>query len=54
MEEKIENDEFLGDTATLLRPNETYVPQTAYEIVKARLIDKLIVPDVADETTDKK
>lgn len=27
MEEKMTNDEFLGDIATLLRPDETYVPQ---------------------------
>ena len=45
MEEKIANDEFTGDTASLLRPEEKYNPNEAYEIVKAQIIDKLIVPE---------
>jgi predicted nucleotidyltransferase component of viral defense system len=45
MEEKMANDEFLGDIASLLRPDEKYNPNTAYEIVKAQIIDKLIVPE---------
>lgn len=45
MEEKMANDEFLGDTAGLLRPDEAYNPNAAYEIVKTQIIDKLIVPE---------
>jgi argonaute-like protein implicated in RNA metabolism and viral defense len=45
MEEKMANDEFTGDTASLLRPDEKYNPNEAYEIVKAQIIDKLIVPE---------
>lgn len=49
MEEKMVNDEFLGDTISLLRPDEKYNPNEAYEIVKSQIIDKLI-----PEGTDKK
>ncbi len=42
MDEKMANDEFLGDTVSLLRPDENYHPEDAYEIVKAQIIDKLI------------
>ena len=45
MEEKMANDEFTGDTASLLRPDEKYNPNEAYEIVKAQIIDKLIEPE---------
>lgn len=45
MEEKMANDEFLGDTVSLLRPDEEYKPNAAYEIVKAQIIDKLIVSE---------
>lgn len=45
MEEKMANNEFTGDTASLLRPDEKYNPNEAYEIVKAQIIDKLIVPE---------
>ena len=44
MEEKMSNDEFLGDTASLLRPDEKYNPEEAYSIVKSQLIDKLLLP----------
>lgn len=51
MEEKMVNEEFLGDTTTLLRPDEVYTPLLAYEIVKKQLLDKLIAPDFTVETT---
>ena len=41
MEQKIEDDEFLGDISMLLRPDESYNPQTAWEFVKTELIAKL-------------
>lgn len=41
MEQKILDDEFLGDTNMLLRPEEKYDPQTAYQLVKEALIEKL-------------
>ena len=41
MEQKIEDDEFLGDISMLLRPDESYNPQIAWELVKRELIDKL-------------
>lgn len=54
MEEKIANDEFLGDTTSLLRPDEIYNTKEAYEIVKAQIIDKLIVPEETDSPKEKK
>lgn len=41
MEDKMQDDEFLGDTAQLIRVGEDYNPQEAYAVVKTRLIDKL-------------
>ncbi|MFV0591320.1 MAG: nucleotidyl transferase AbiEii/AbiGii toxin family protein [Draconibacterium sp.] len=41
MERKIKDAEFLGDTNMLLRPDEKYNPQEAYELVKNELIEKL-------------
>ena len=41
MEAKIADNEFLGDTKSLLRRDVIYNPQEAYELVKARLIEKL-------------
>ena len=41
MEKKIKDAEFLGDTNMLLRPDEKYNPQEAYELVKNELIEKL-------------
>ena len=41
MEQKIEDTEFLGDIEMLLRPNEVYNPQKAWELVKKELIEKL-------------
>ena len=37
----MKNEEFLGDTKTLLRPDEIYDVQQAYKIVKEFIIDKL-------------
>jgi Uncharacterized conserved protein len=48
MEEKLANDDFLRDTASLLRPNEVYSPNDAYEIVKEKIIDKLILTEGVD------
>ena len=41
MEDKMQDEEFLGDTQGLLRFGETYNPQDAYELVRTRLIDRL-------------
>ena len=41
MEQKIEDDEFLGDMEMLLRPDEKYNAIEAWELVKSRLIEKL-------------
>ena len=41
MEQKIEDVEFLGDTEMLLRPNENYNPQKAWELIKKELIERL-------------
>jgi predicted nucleotidyltransferase component of viral defense system len=41
MEAKMQDTEFLGDTTALLRPDEPYNAQEAYELVKARLIERI-------------
>lgn len=41
MEDKIQDDEFLGDTAGLLRVGDEFQPTQAFELVKAYLIDRL-------------
>ena len=41
MEQKIEDEEFLGDTEMLLRPDEKYNPFEAWKLVKKELIEKL-------------
>jgi predicted nucleotidyltransferase component of viral defense system len=41
LEQKIEDEEFLGDTKMLLRPNENYNPVEAWNIVRTGLIEKL-------------
>jgi len=38
MELKVQDEEFLGDMNLLLRPNDTYNPQEAWELVKNRII----------------
>jgi predicted nucleotidyltransferase component of viral defense system len=42
MEEKIQNEVFLLDTHSLLRPDIAYNPHEAYDFVKTMLIDKLL------------
>ena len=41
MEDKMQDDEFLGDTQQLLRPDEKFDPVSGYELVKRMLIDRL-------------
>lgn len=41
MEEKMKDDEFLGDTKNLLRVGDSFDPVKGYEIVKTALIDRL-------------
>ena len=41
MEEKIKDEEFLGDTEMLLRSNEKYNPVEAWNLVRTLLIEKL-------------
>lgn len=41
MEEKMQDDEFLGDTVGLLRKEASYNPQESYELVRARLLDRM-------------
>jgi predicted nucleotidyltransferase component of viral defense system len=53
MEEKMKKAEFLGDTKTLLRPDEAYDAQEAYRIVKEKIINKLATEEELErETTD--
>lgn len=44
MEEKMKDPEFLTDYKLLLRPEIEYNPQTAYDLVKEKLIEKLRLP----------
>jgi len=41
MEQKIEDEEFLGDTEMLLRPDEKYNPLEAWKLVRKHLIENL-------------
>ena len=41
MEDKMQDEEFLGDTQQLLRPDESFNPQEGYEVVRSLLIDRL-------------
>lgn len=41
MEAKMQDSEFLGDTTAILRPDVPYNPQTAYELVKTTLIERI-------------
>lgn len=41
MEDKMQDDEFLGDTSQLLRSGDIFTPEEAYQLVKERLIDRL-------------
>ena len=42
MEDKMQDDEFLGDTRQLLRPDEVFDAQIGYDIVRTQLIDKIV------------
>lgn len=42
MDEKMQNPEFLGDTAGLLRPGLTFDPQLAWEKVREEIVTKLL------------
>lgn len=41
LEEKMLDDEFIGDTTALIAPNENYNPFFAFKVVKAGLIEKI-------------
>ena len=41
MDEKINDEEFLGDTIGLIRSEMNYDPMAAYQLVKETLIDRL-------------
>ncbi len=41
MEEKIIDDEFLGDTKALLRPDENYDANAAWELIKTELVERI-------------
>lgn len=41
MEAKMQDDEFIGDIAALIRPTEKYNQVTAYELVKEELLEKM-------------
>lgn len=41
MEDKMQDDEFLGDTMQLLRPDDEFNPQEGYEVVRTLLLDRL-------------
>lgn len=41
MEDKMQDDEFLGDTAGLIRREDNFNPQESYDLVKSRLLDRM-------------
>jgi predicted nucleotidyltransferase component of viral defense system len=41
MEEKMPNKDFLGDIKSLIRPDEIYNPNEAWEMVKTELVEKI-------------
>ena len=43
MEEKMQDPDFLGDTQLLIRPEMSFDPIEAYELVREKLIDKLLI-----------
>ena len=54
MEDKMQKDEFIGDTKTLLRPDEVYDAKEAYKIVKEKIINKLATKEeLQQETVDR-
>ena len=41
LDDKMEDDEFLGDTTSLLRPNEIYEPPNAYKSLMEKIVEKM-------------
>lgn len=41
MEEKITDTEFTGDTKALLRPDENYIPEIAWNLIKTELVENI-------------
>lgn len=41
MEDKMRDDEFLGDTKGLIRLEDNFNPQISYDLVKSRLLDRM-------------
>jgi hypothetical protein len=41
MEEKMLDDDFLGDMGLLIRPDETYNPNEAWQMIRTLLIEKI-------------
>jgi predicted nucleotidyltransferase component of viral defense system len=41
MEAKMQDDEFIGDIAALIRPTETYDQATAFDLVRTELLEKI-------------
>lgn len=52
--DKLKNMEFLGDTKTLLHPDEIYDPYKAYQIVKENIISKLATDEELQQEIDDK
>ena len=44
MNEKMQDEEFLIDVETLLRPEIVFKPQEAYQFLYDKVIEKMIVP----------
>ena len=42
MADKMQDDEFLGDTESMLRFGDTFDPVGAYEVVREKLIERLV------------
>ena len=41
VEEKINDQEFIGDTIALIRPEENWEAKEAYELIKTEILEKL-------------
>lgn len=54
MEAKMEDDEFTGDITGLIRPTENYDQQTAYEMVRTELLEKIDETNPAKKKKTKK
>lgn len=47
MEAKMQDDEFIGDIAALIRPTEKYDQATAFELVRTELLEKIEETSIA-------